>query len=70
MHIADRLRVLAGGKANSEILEGGLMLVVLISIASVGPAVWTHNAELVREQAIKLMLVGGRRRARPARAQL
>lgn len=31
------------------------MLVVLISIASVGPAIWMHNADLVREQTIQLM---------------
>jgi hypothetical protein len=58
VHIGDRFRVLAGGKANSEILEAGLMLVVIISIATVGPAVWTQNADLVREQAITLLLVG------------
>jgi hypothetical protein len=58
VHIADRFRALAGGKANSEILDVGLMLVMLITIASVGPAVWTHNAELVREQTITLLLVG------------
>ena len=57
VHIADRFRALAGGKANSEILEAGLMLVVLISIVSIGPAVWTHNAGLVREQVIALLLV-------------
>jgi len=56
VHIADRLRVLAGGKVNSDILEGGLMLVVAISIVSVGPAIWSHNADLVREQAIQLLL--------------
>ena len=33
VHILDRLRALVGGKADSEILEGGLILVVLISIA-------------------------------------
>ena len=48
-HILDRLRVLIGGKPDNDILEGGLILVVLISIASVGPAVWAHNAGLVRE---------------------
>jgi len=56
VHIADRLRCLAGGKADSEILEGGLILVVLITIASVGPAVWSHNADLVREHVIQLSL--------------
>ena len=58
VHIADRFRVLAGGKANSEILDAGLALVLMISIAAVAPAIWMHNAELVREQAITLMLVG------------
>jgi hypothetical protein len=55
-HILDRLRSLAGGKPDSEILEGGLILVVLISIVSVGPAVWSHNAGLVREATIQLAL--------------
>jgi hypothetical protein len=57
-HILDRFRSLRDGKANSEIFEAGLMLVVLISIVSVGPAIWSHNADLVREQTINLMLVG------------
>jgi len=58
VHIADRFRSFAGGKANSDILEGGLILVALITIASVGPAVWSHNPELVREQAIQLAIAG------------
>ncbi len=56
VHVADRLRCLAGGKADLDILEGGLILVVAISIASAGPAVWSQNAELVREAAVQLML--------------
>jgi hypothetical protein len=56
VHILDRLRALMGGTANSEILEGGLILVVLISIVSVGPAVWSQNAGLVREATIQLIL--------------
>jgi hypothetical protein len=55
-HLLDRFRSLAGGSADSEMLEAGLMLVVVISIASVGPAIWSHNAELVREQVLQLML--------------
>ncbi len=58
VHIVDRFRNLRGGKANTEIFEAALMLVVLISIASVGPAIWSHNADLVREQTIQLMLAG------------
>jgi hypothetical protein len=56
VHILDRLRAFVGGKADSEILEGGLILVVLISIASVGPAVSSQNAELLREETIQLLL--------------
>jgi hypothetical protein len=56
LHILDRCRSLAGGTANSEILEGGLILVVMLSIMSVGPSVWSQNAELVRTQTIQLML--------------
>ena len=58
VHIADRFRVLAGGKANTEILDAGLVLVMLVTMLSIGPAIWTHNAELVRELTITLMLVG------------
>ena len=56
VHIFDRMRAFVGGKADSEILEGGLILVVLISIVSVGPAVWSQNGELVREVTIQLLL--------------
>src|SRR5471030_1648327 len=38
VHIVDRFRSFAGGQANAEILEGGLILVALITIASAGPA--------------------------------
>jgi hypothetical protein len=56
IHIADRLRSLAGGKPATEILDGGLALVVLITIVSAGPAIWSHNTELVRDQVIQLAL--------------
>lgn len=56
VHIIDRFRSLVSGTANSEILEAGLVLVVAVSIISVGPAVWSQNADLVRESAIQLSL--------------
>ncbi len=56
IHIVDRFRAIAGGKASSEFLEAGLILVLLIGVASMGTAVWAHNAELVRGQAITLLL--------------
>jgi len=55
VHIVDRYRCMTKGQANSEILEAGLILVVLISIAAVGPAVWSHSADLVREHTVQLL---------------
>lgn len=56
VHIVDRVRALAGGAVHSDVLETGLMLVVAVSIVSIAPAVWSHNADLVRAQAIQLAL--------------
>ncbi len=58
VHIADRLRGMVQGEANPEILEAGLIMVVLLSIAAVAPALWSQNIELVREQTIQLLLAG------------
>jgi len=55
IHIADRVRCWTRGEANSEILEAGLMLVVVISIASVGPASWVNSVSLMREHAFQLL---------------
>lgn len=44
------------GQSNFKILEAGLILVVLISIASVGPASWAHSADLIREHTYQLLL--------------
>ncbi len=54
-HIVDRFRHMARGQADSEILEAGLILVVLISIASVGPAAWSHSTDLMREHTLQLL---------------
>jgi len=56
LHIADRARCFMDGQANSEILEAGLILVVLISIVSVGPASWVHSADLMREHVYQLLI--------------
>ncbi|MGH6664354.1 MAG: hypothetical protein ACREB2_05565 [Pseudolabrys sp.] len=56
IHILDRCRSLAGGTANSEILEGALIIVVMFSIISVGPSIQSQNVELVRAETIQLML--------------
>src|SRR4029077_15156106 len=55
IHIADRIRCWTRGEANSEILEAGLVLVVAISIASVGPASWSYSADLMREHTYQLL---------------
>lgn len=56
VHLADRLRTIAGGKANADVLEGGLMLVVAVCLVSAGPAMWSNNAELLREHVLQLVL--------------
>jgi hypothetical protein len=56
--VLDRFRALIAGKADPAILEGGMMLVVVITVASVAPALWTENADLVREHMIQLLLAG------------
>ena len=46
------------GEPNSEILEAGLILVVLISIISAGPAAWSNSIGLMREHAFQLLFAG------------
>ena len=58
VHVLDRARTLIGGKADSEILETGLLLAVAISIVAVIPALRSENADLVREHTIQLLLAG------------
>jgi hypothetical protein len=78
VHIVDRLRALAGSTVNSDILEGGLILVVAVSIVSIAPAVWSHNADLMRAQALQLALAAlatalslvERNYARPAKVEV
>ena len=56
LHILKRLRVIAGGTPDSEILEGALILVFALSVASATAATLSYNAELVGEQAVNLVL--------------
>ncbi len=56
VHITDRLRKVGNGKADADVLEGGLILVVALSLAAAGPAAWTHNGDLLREQVLNLLL--------------
>jgi len=56
LHIIDRFRAFAGGKARAELLEGALIIVVAISIVSAGPAIWSHNTQLLRESVVQLGL--------------
>ena len=56
VHIADRFRSFAGGNADPQILEGALIIIAVFSFLSVAPAVWSSNAEIVREYAIQILL--------------
>ena len=58
IHIVDRFRSLIIGKANPEILEAAMLLVVIASIAGVAPALWMDNTDMIREHTINLLLAG------------
>ena len=56
IHIVDRIMsMMKHGRANSDVLEGALILVVAISIASVGPASWANSTDLLREHTLQLL---------------
>ena len=56
IHLIDRFRSLVSGKAEADVLEAGLILIVAISILAVGPAVWSQNVELARDYTVQLVL--------------
>jgi hypothetical protein len=56
VHIVDRFRCMVRGQPDSKILEAGLILAVVISIAAIGPAFWTHTSDLMREHTIQLLI--------------
>ncbi|MBV8791904.1 MAG: hypothetical protein JO237_07590 [Pseudolabrys sp.] len=58
VHIIDRARAMIAGRADPGILEAAMMLVVVVAIASVAPALWTQNADLIREYLVQLLLAG------------
>lgn len=55
-YFVDRFRAMFRGQANPYVLEGGLILVVAISILTAGLAARSGNGELMREYAIQLGL--------------
>jgi hypothetical protein len=46
----------SGSPANPEILEFALLLVVALSIVTVAPAIWQHDAVLIRTCIVNLLL--------------
>jgi hypothetical protein len=58
IHILDRLRSLIAGRADVDVMEAGLVLIVAISILAAGPAVWSQNVELARDYTLQLVLAG------------
>ena len=57
IHVFDRLRrIFSGNTPANEMLETALILAVGISIVSVVPAIWSQNADLMREQTVQLVL--------------
>lgn len=58
VHVLDRFRTLIAGKVENEILETGLLIAVIVTIGAVAPALWSGNADLVRELTVQLLLAG------------
>ena len=56
VHLVGRLRGVASGNATADVFEGGLIVVVAISMAAAAPAVWMQNGDLLREQVLNLLL--------------
>ena len=56
IHIVDRIRSMVSGTPANEVLETGLLIAVAISVVSVGPAIWSQNADLIRELLIQFLL--------------
>lgn len=56
VHVADRIRCFNKSKANADIFEVGLLLIVIVSILSVMPAMWQHEAGLIRANTLNLVL--------------
>ena len=58
VHVADRFRTLISGRAQNEILETGLLIAVAMIMAMVVPALWSGNADLLRELVVQLLFAG------------
>jgi hypothetical protein len=56
VHIFDRLRALRSRPVDNDVLELGLLLVVGLTIATVAPAMWEHDATLIRTATLNLVL--------------
>ncbi len=58
IHVFDRFRSFVFGKADSAIFEGALMLVVILSMLAITPALWSQNADMLRDHVIQLAIAG------------
>ena len=56
VHLLDRARCWRSGKPDMDVLEMALFLVVIVSIVTVAPAIWQHDAALIRACTLNLVL--------------
>src|SRR5579884_3900703 len=54
LHVLDRAR----GRMRNELMEGALIIVLTVSAISSVSAMWSHNTELLREQALQFAIAG------------
>ncbi len=55
VHLLDRARCWRSGKPDMDVLEMALFLVVIVSIVTVAPAIWQHDATLIRSCTMNLV---------------
>lgn len=55
VHLLDRARCWRSGRPDLDVLEMALFLVVVVSIASVAPAIWQHDPALIRSCTMNLV---------------
>lgn len=55
VHLLDRARCWRSGKPDLDVLEMALFLVVIVSIATVAPAIWQHDPTLIRSCTMNLV---------------
>lgn len=58
LHLASRIRVAYGGQVSHDLLDAGLILVVLVTIVAATPAILAGATDILVQERLPLWLVG------------